>query len=307
MPTPIPGIHHITAVASDPVRTHEFYTETLGLRLVKRSINQDDASVYHLFYADRVGSPGTSMTLFPYPNAHLGDPGVGHATTTQFLIPDDAVDFWHERLGQAGALDDSPIERFGDTILACSDPDGLPLELVARENAPDGKPPAGPVPDQHAIRGFFGTTLSLASAESTEPLLDAIGYERTATDGNRTRYQSDGQLGFVVDIVETPGGARGKPGAGTIHHVAFRVKETEQSDWRDLLVDHGLRPTESIDRKWFNSVYARTDAGILLEFASEQPGYTVDEPLAELGDTLVVPERLEARRDEIESTLPALD
>jgi len=307
MPSSTPGIHHVTAVGSDPKPSHEFYTETLGLRLVKRSVNQDDASVYHLFYADNEGSPGTSMTVFPYETARSGESGVGQATTTQFLIPGEAVEYWRERLETAGALAGEPMERFGDTVLGCRDPDGLSLELVAREDAPAGNPPEGPVPVEHAIRGFFGTTLSLASAESTGPLLEAMGYDPVATDGNRTRYRSGGELGYVVDIVENPEGTQGRPGAGTIHHVAFRVEESEQSEWRDLLIDHGLRPTEIIDRKWFKSVYVRTKGGVLFEFASEGPGYTVDEPLEELGERLVLPEWLEDRRDEIERGLPELD
>jgi glyoxalase family protein len=306
MPSPTPGIHHVTAVGSDPKPSHEFYTETLGLRLVKRSVNQDDVSVYHLFYADNEGSPGTSMTVFPYPNARQGQIGLGQAATTQFLIPGDAVEYWRERLETAGVLAENPLERFGDTVLRCRDPDGLALELVARDDAPAGNPPDGPVPAENAIRGFFGTTLSLASAESTAPLLEAMGYDQVATDGNRTRYQSDGDLGYVVDIVENPEDTRGQPGAGTIHHVAFRVDESEQSEWRDLLTDQGLRPTEIIDRKWFKSVYARTNGGVLFEFASEGPGYTVDEPLEDLGERLVLPDRLEDRRDEIERGLPEL-
>jgi glyoxalase family protein len=307
MPSPTPGIHHVTAVGSDPNPSHQFYTETLGLRLVKRSVNQDDVSVYHLFYADNEGSTGTSMTVFPYPSARSGETGVGQVATTQFLIPGDAVEYWRERLETAGALYEDPLERFGDTVLRCRDPDGLALELVARDDAPAGNPPEGPVPAENAIRGFFGTTLSLASAESTGPLLEAMGYDPVAADSNRTRYRSDGDLGYVVDIVETPEGGRGQPGAGTIHHVAFRVEESEQAAWRDLLIDHGLRPTQIIDRKWFKSVYVRTEGGVLFEFASEGPGYTVDEPLDELGERLVLPDRLENRRGEIERDLPELD
>ncbi|MFW6318187.1 MAG: ring-cleaving dioxygenase [Halorubrum sp.] len=306
MPTDIPGIHHVTAVGSDPERNYRFYTDTLGLRLVKRSINQDDVSVYHLFYADRSGTPGTSMTFFPYPTAQPGRVGTGQASGVQFLIPDAAVEYWRERLADAGVDVREPIERFGDTVIPFADPDDTPLELVARADAPDGDPPAGPVPSEHAIRGFFGVTLSLASAESTVPLLQVMGYEETNRSPERTRYRAGGDLGAVVDVREDPQAPRGRSGAGTVHHVAFEVADDEQSAWRDVLIEQGLRPTEIIDRKWFNSIYARTKGGVLFEFATKSPGYTVDEDIDDLGGRLVLPEWLEDRREEIEAGLPDL-
>lgn len=306
MPTDIPGIHHVTAIGSDPGRNYDFYTETLGLRLVKQSVNQDDVSVYHLFYGDHGGSPGTSMTFFPYPGARSGRAGTGQATTTQFLIPDESVEYWVDRLEEEGVDADDPRERFGDTVVPFRDPDGLQLELVARDDAPDGDPPDGPVPHENAIRGFFGVTLCLESAQSTAPLLERMGFEVTDSTQSRTRYESDGELGYVVDILEDPQAPRGQPGAGTVHHVAFQVTRDDQSEWREILMDEGLRPTESIDRKWFESVYARTAGGVLFEFATKEPGYTVDEDIAELGERLVLPEWLEDRREEIEDELPDL-
>ena len=306
MPTDIPGIHHVTAIGSDPGRNLAFYTETLGLRLVKRSVNQDDVSVYHLFYGDRGGSPGTSMTFFPYTNARQGRVGTGQVSTVSFLIPDEAVDYWVDRLADEGVDADDPRERFGDTVIPFRDPDGLPLELVARADAPDGDPPEGPVPEERAIRGFFGVTLSLASAGPTADLLEAMGYRETASEHGRQRYEADGELGYAVDVLEDPQAPRGRPGAGTVHHVAFQVTDDEQSAWRDVLMEHGLRPTEIIDRKWFKSVYARTEGGVLFEYATKSPGYTVDEDLDELGERLVLPEWLEDRRDEIEAGLPDL-
>ena len=306
MPEDIPGIHHVTAIGSDPGRNYEFYTETLGLRLVKRSVNQDDVSVYHLFYGDRSGSPGTSMTFFPYPDARPGRVGAGQVSTVAFLIPEGAVDFWRNRLAEADADVEEPRDRFGDTVLPFRDPDGLPLELVARADAPAGDPPEGPVPDEHAIRGFFGVTLSLTSADPTTDLLRTMGYRETEGGPDRQRFEADGDLGYVVDICEDPQARRGQPGAGTVHHVAFRVTEAEQAEWRDVLTEQGLRPTEVIDRKWFKSVYAREHGGVLFEFATESPGYTVDEDVDELGERLVLPEWLEDRRDEIEAGLPEL-
>ncbi|MFW5919170.1 MAG: ring-cleaving dioxygenase [Halanaeroarchaeum sp.] len=306
MPTNSPGIHHVTAVGSDPSENLAFYTDTLGLRLVKRSVNQDDTSVYHLFYGDYAGSPGTTMTVFPYPDARPGQVGTGQASTVQFLIPDGSIEYWLDRLTGADADPDEPIERFGDTVIRFRDPDGLPLELVARADAPQGSPPEGLVPKSHAIRGFFGVTLSLTSADSTAPLLREMGFRETVSEGDRTRYEADGALGYAVDVREDPQAPRGQPGAGTVHHVAFRVTADEQAEWRELLLDRGLRPTEIIDRKWFESVYVRTRGGVLFEFATESPGYTVDEDLDALGERLVLPEWLEDRRAEIEASLPEL-
>lgn len=303
-----PGIHHVTAIATDPSANHAFYTETLGLRLVKRSVNQDDVGVYHLFYADDAGNPGTSMTFFPYVDARPGRVGTGQVSTVSFAIPASSVDYWVDRLADRG-LDVETTERFGDPVVAFADPDGLPLELVGRADAPAGDPPAGPVPDDHAIRGFFAVELALADADATVGLLESMGYEETAADesDHRRRFESDGDVGFVVDVRTDPATPTGTSGAGTVHHVAYRVTDDEQESWRDLLRDHGLRPTQVIDRKWFRSVYARTPGGVLFEYATAQPGYDVDEPRSSLGESLVLPERLADRRAEIEAGLPALE
>jgi glyoxalase family protein len=301
------GIHHVTAIGSDPARNATFYTETLGLRLVKRSVNQDDVSVYHLFYGDRSGSPGTSMTFFPYPDAARGRPGAGQATAVAFLIPAASVDYWVARLDEAGVDADAPDERFGDTVIRFRDPDGLPLELVARRDAPAGDPPDGPVPAEHAVRGFFGVTLTLDDAAHTTALLEKLGFAETGVEDGRRRYEGDADLGYVVDVRDDPSAPSGRPGAGTVHHVAFRMASDAPATVRETLQDHGLRPTEVIDRKWFRSVYARTSGGVLFEFATPEPGYTVDEDLDHLGERLVLPAWLEERRDEIEAGLPPLD
>jgi glyoxalase family protein len=306
MPADVPGIHHVTAIASDPGRNYAFYTDRLGLRLVKRSVNQDDVSVYHLFYGDQSGRPGTSMTFFPYTDAKPGRIGCGQATTVQFTIPVDSVDYWVDRFESNGIDAEEPRERFDDTVVPFRDPDGLPLELVARSNAPAGDPPNGPVPDEHAIRGLFGVTLSLATASQTASLLKTMGFQPTRSDHRRQRFQSGGELGYVVDVLEDPEAPEGEQGAGTVHHVAFQVSDEKQAQWHDALVDRGLRPTQIIDRKWFKSIYARTQGGVLFEFATKSPGYTVDEDVEELGERLVLPEWLEDRRDEIEADLPEL-
>jgi glyoxalase family protein len=177
---------------------------------------------------------------------------------------------------------------------------------VPRADAPAGDPPDGPVPERHAIRGFFGATLSLTSSAVLADLLEAMGYEKTGSEGHRRRYEAGGELGSVLDLVTDPQAPRGHLDAGTVRHVAFQVTLEEQSAWREVLSGHGLRPTEIIDRKRFRSVYARTEAGILFEFATKEPGYTVDEDIDELGERLVLPDWLEDQRAEIEADLPDL-
>lgn len=306
MPSPTPGIHHVTAIASDPVENLRFYTETLGLRLVKKSVNQDDTSVYHLFFADHTGSPGTSMTFFPYEGARPGEVGAGQVYTTQFSIPADSIDWWADRLTEH--LETSPERetRFDQPVLSFADPDGLPLELIGVDDAPEPNLPDGPVPESHAIRGFHGVALGVTRPGRFPDLLGRFGYDRVGEEDDRIRFASHGELGSVVDLVELEGGNRGRPGAGTVHHVAFYVETDEQEEWRELLIDEGLRPTEIIDRKWFYSVYTRTPAGILFEFATPEPGYDVDEDVESLGEQLVLPEWLEDQRDEIEAGLPDL-
>ena len=305
MPDPIPGVHHVTAIGSDPARNLAFYTDTLGLRLVKRSVNQDDASVYHLFYADHGGSPGTSMTFFPYPGARSGRVGTGQVSTTAFLIPAASVEHWTDRL-DASSVDAETFERFGDTVITFEDPDGLPLELIAREDAPAPDLPESPVPEEHAIRGLFGVTLAPDRAEPTADLLEEMGFAEVASERDRTRYRADGELGYAVGVLADPEMPRGRPGAGTVHHVAFQVTRETQEEWRQALIDRGLRPTGVIDRKWFESVYVRTSGGVLFEFATKEPGYTVDADLDELGERLVLPESMEDRRESIAAGLPEL-
>lgn len=300
------GIHHVTAIGTDPARNRRFYTETLGLRLVKRSVNQDDTSVWHLFYGDYEGSPGTSMTFFPYTNARRGQVGAGQVSTTGFLVPKASIEYWQRRLEEHGVDVGSPTHRFDETVLEFEDPDGLQLELVGRDDVPAGKPPDGPVPKEHAIRGFSGVTLQLQSAEKTIDLLKTMGLSEGGTDGPRQRFKTEADIGSTVDVIDNVG-QRGIQGAGTVHHVAFRITRENREEWRELLMDQGLRPTEVIDRKWFESIYTREFGGILFEFATEAPGYTVDEPLEELGESLVLPEWFADQREQIEANLPSLN
>jgi glyoxalase family protein len=309
-PTPTPGIHHVTCVAGDPQRNLDFWTETLGLRLVKRSINQDDPGTYHFFYGDAEGTPGTSMTFFPWTDLPEGEVGAGQVSRTAFRVPEGSFDYWEERFNERGVDYDVREERFGETVLPFRDPDGLPVELVAVE-IPDDEPTTAwtaHVPESAAIRGFHSVTLWLDDAERTEGLLRTMGLTEAdaeadpARDGERTRFAASGPVGKYVDVVETD--RQGSSGRGTVHHVAFQTPtDADQSETRDAVASTGLRPTEQIDRHWFRSVYFREFAGVLFELATADPGYASDEPLDALGERLALPGRFEDRRDEIEAGL----
>ncbi|TKX74205.1 ring-cleaving dioxygenase [Halorubrum sp. GN11_10-6_MGM] len=310
-PTPTPGIHHVTCVTGDPQRNLDFWVDTLGLRLVKRSINQDDPGTYHFFYGDAEGTPGTSMTFFPWTDLPEGEVGSGQVSRTAFRVPEGSLDFWEDRFDERGVDYDEREERFGETVLPFRDPDGLPIELVAVE-IPDDDPTTAwtaHVPESAAIRGFHSVTLWIADPERTARLLRTMGLAETeseadaATGDERTRFAAGGPVGKYVDVVEAD--RQGRSGRGTVHHVAFQTPtDADQSAMRDAVASMGLRPTEQIDRHWFRSVYFREFAGVLFELATADPGYASDEPLDELGERLVLPGRFEERREAIKAGLP---
>lgn len=313
-PTPTPGIHHVTCVAGDPQRNVDFWVETLGLRLVKRSINQDDPSTYHFFFADAEGTPGTSMTFFPWADLPQGSVGAGQVSQTAFRVPEGSLDYWEERFEEYGVDYDDRVERFGETVLPFRDPDGLPVELVEVEVPADD--PTVPwtefVPEEAAIRGFHSVTLALSDPGPTEELLGTMGLEEVGTeqderaDGERTRFAASGPVGKYVDVLPTT--RNGQQGHGTVHHVAFQTPSDEdQEAMRAAVQSAGLRPTQQIDRHWFRSVYFREFGGVLFELATSGPGYTSDEPQAELGERLVLPGRFEDRRERIEAGLPDIE
>ena len=325
--TPTPGIHHVTCIAGDPQQNMDFWVETLGLRLVKRSINQDDPSTYHFFFADAEGTPGTSMTFFPWENLSQGKVGTGQVSRTAFRVPEGSLDYWEDRFEEYGVDFQDRVERFGEMVLPFTDPDGLPVELVASEIPEDD--PTVPwtefVPEEAAIRGFHSVTLWLADPYQTEELLRTMGLERvaTATDGSsgdsretvgteqspddtpgaeRTRFAATGQVGKYVDVLPTIDG--GRQGHGTVHHVAFQTPtDADQEAMRKAVRRHGVRPTNQINRHWFRSVYFREPNGVLFELATSEPGYTSDEELSELGERLVLPGEFEHKRDRIEAGL----
>ena len=310
--TPTAGIHHVTAIAGDPQQNLDFWAETLGLRFVKRSINQDDPSTYHFFFADGEGTPGTSMTFFPWENMRHGKVGTGQVSRTAFRVPEGSLDFWEDRFEEYGVDYDERVERFGETVLPFRDPDGLPIELAAVD-IPDDDPTipwTEFVDAEHAIRGFHSVTLWLGDPYQTEELLRTMGLEEVGTEQSpddtpgdeRTRFAASGPVGKYVDVLPTIEGGRG--GHGTVHHVAFQTPTDEdQEAMRNAVRSHGLNPTTQINRHWFRSVYFREPNGVLFELATNGPGYTSDEPLDELGEKLILPGKFEGNREQIEAGL----
>lgn len=311
MKTNINGLHHITAISSDVRRNRQFYTEVLGLRLVKKSVNQDDTGTYHLYYGDYAGSPGTILTFFPWAGVPRGRPGTGQAYATAFSVPAGSLPFWTERFAEL-KVSTLPVERrFADEVLPFFDGDGLRLELVATSEA-DARPPAPAkqIPAGFAIRGFHGTTLGLSDAKVTALVLTAtMGYRLTAESGHRARYTTgSGGPGTYVDLLTDPALPRGLNGAGTIHHVAFRVPDdATQTTARATLLAAGLPVSPVIDRAYFKSIYYREPNGVLFEIATDQPGFAIDEPVETLGTRLSLPPHLEPQRADIEAALPKTD
>jgi glyoxalase family protein len=307
---PIKGIHHISAIAGDPQHNAGFYTGVLGLRMIKRTVNFDDPSTYHLYYGNESGDPGTVMTFFPWPGARKGRTGTGQATVTSFAIPQESLSFWTDRFIEHSVTFQGPMRRFDETFISFNDPDGLQLELVADGKEDTRKPrKLSTIPESFAIRGFFGTTLALKNIQDTSMILtDILGYRETGQSGNRTRFaRPDFPNGSVVDLEFQPDLASGIVAVGTVHHIAFRVPDTAaQESTRNKIIASGLEVTPVRDRHYFRSIYFREPGGVLFEIATDSPGFTVDESLEDLGKSLKLPEWLEGRRTEIEHTLPTL-
>jgi catechol 2,3-dioxygenase-like lactoylglutathione lyase family enzyme len=313
--TPVlPGIHHITAICSDPQRNVDFYAGLLGLRLVKQTVNFDDPGTYHLYYGDGTGSPGTIMTFFawilpPMVSAKARQ-GTGQLTATPFSIPESSLDYWIGRFADADAAFEGPHRRFDEQVISLRDPDGLSLEVVTRgEGQATQSWAGGPVPAEHAIRGFGGATLSLAGYERTAALLtETMGLREVGAEGSRFRFAvGTGADAAMIDLLCRPEGEPGRMGIGAVHHLAWRARsDDEQLAWRGVVMNAGLDITPVLDRKYFRSVYYREPGGVLFEIATDHPGFTIDESPAELGTHLMLPEWLESRRARIEAKLPGL-
>jgi glyoxalase family protein len=304
------GIHHVTAVASDPQQNVDFYVRVLGLRMIKQTVNFDAPDTYHLYYGDEQGSPGTAMTFFPWPGAPRGRHGTGQATTTSFAVPEGSLGWWASHLQRLGVDASKATTRFEEDCLSLADPDGLLVELVAAADTPDTRPwEQGPVPAEHAIRGFHSVTFSEATADATNDLLaDTLGFRLIGEEQGRYRYDTGaGGPGACVDVVARPNAPQGLVAAGTVHHVAWRAPDRDtEENWRGQIVDAGMNVTPIIDRQYFESIYFREPGGVLLEIATDGPGFTKDEPLLELGRRLQLPPWMEPQREAIQAALPEL-
>ncbi|MEM9726103.1 MAG: ring-cleaving dioxygenase [Pseudomonadota bacterium] len=321
-------LHHITGVAASPQANHDFYTQVLGLRLVKQTVNFDDPSSYHLYYGDRRGAPGTALTFFPWPDLPRGAPGLGQAVLTQFSAPADSLSFWERRLSAKGVrvLARETVFAGGplaEERLVAQDPDGAAFALVAVPADADARAggadlwTTSEIGPEVAIRGFHGVTLAVAEAGPMDPILtQGFGYRAVAEEaasggvdergGRLIRYQGEGP-GSVLDIHEAPGLSQGRPGAGVTHHVAFSTPDrATQQEVRRRLTALGHPTTRALDRGYFTAIYFRTPGGVLFEVATEEPGFDVDEPVERLGERLMLPEHLEPRRAEIAAALPPL-
>ncbi len=314
--TPIVGLHHVTAIASDPQGNLDFYTEVLGLRLVKKTVNFDDPGTYHFYFGDDAGSPGTILTFFPWPGATRGVRGAGEVTHTAFSVPLASIPYWEQRLTEAGVLVEHTGVRFassngGEDVLTLADPDGMKLELVGHASLTGTAAPAShapctsDVPVEHSIRGFFGVTMLHRDAAQTAATLEMMGFRKVAEEGNRLRFvPADGEaLGRNIDIVVDPNVGYGRSGAGSVHHIAFRTPNDDtQLEWRAEIEKH-LSVTTVQDRDYFHSIYFREPGGVLFEMATDTPGFAIDEPIETLGEALRIPAWLEPQRSRIEQRL----
>lgn len=302
------AIHHVTAVTAQIGENLRFYTQTLGLRLVKRSVNQDDVSAYHLFYADAVGSPGTDMTFFDWPNIGPNNPGLATISQTTFRVPATSLDFWEQRLTEAGAAPVRDEDELDRPCIYFSDPEGQRLELVDDSGLPGTSVPWGAtVPEANAIRGIMGVDLASARPDATARVLtEILGYEAFEEIPGLFQAMSEDAYGRIR-LIARPGDRMGRVGAGGVHHVAFKVNDDAELEATMAKVEKlGLQTSGYIDRFYFHSVYFREPGGILFELATEGPGFASDEDQATLGQKLALPPFLEGRRKEIEANLKPL-
>jgi len=302
------GLHHVTAIAGSAKRNFDFYTKVLGLRLVKKTVNFDDPGTYHFYFGDEIGTPGSILTFFPWEGICAGKQGTGQTTEVTHSVPEGSLIFWRERLAKQGVAISGEGKRFHEDYISFEDPDGLPLTLLVA-STPDERIgwETNEVTKTVAIKGFHSVTLTLNQKDATAKVLQLLGYTQTGSEGSRYRYATDAiPTASIIDIVETNGPA-GINAAGTIHHIAFRVKDEEvQMAFRKKIVDAGYQITPKIDRNYFYSLYFREPGGILFEIATDNPGFAIDESISELGTNLKLPAQYERHREQIAMSLPAL-
>jgi len=302
------GIHHITVLGGDGQRTTDFYVKTLGLRMILKTVNQDDPSTYHLFYVNGTKQAGSSMTFFPWPMAVQGKPGSGLATVVSFAVPAGSESYWAERFGAEDVDFDGPFERFGKKVIRFMDPDRLELELVFEPGLEKVAAwEKSTVPQEYGIRGFWGTTLSITETSDTGSLLEEVfGFEKRGEEGDLTLYQTDAEVGSAVILKKTEP-KRSVNGRGIVHHIALRAADDdEQERMRQEVIKRGMNPTQQIDRHVFKSVYFQSPGGVLFEIATDEPGYGAVQAEEDLGRKLYLPEPLEIRREMIEKRLPEI-
>ncbi|MEK4075690.1 ring-cleaving dioxygenase [Paenibacillus sp. FSL M7-0656] len=301
------GIHHITAFAGDPQANVDFYAGVLGLRLVKKTINFDAPDVYHLYFGDEHGSPGTIITFFPSAGSPRGKIGGGQVGITSYVIPPGSIGFWQNRLEQYN-IEVTKTSRFNEDLLQFEDGEGLRLELVEREEGAISTWAHEGIPTDKAIKGFGGAVLFSVNPQRTMDALEKIlGFVRVSENEEYARFRSSGDIGNVVDVPVTRM-ALGMGGAGTVHHIAWRAKDDEEhAQWSEAVRDYGYQPTPVRDRQYFNAIYFREAGGILFEIATDPPGFAKDEPADSLGQKLMLPEWFEKYRPQIEDNLQPIE
>ncbi|MEL6765724.1 MAG: VOC family protein [Pseudomonadota bacterium] len=317
MMSDIVGLHHVTAISGDAQANHDFYVKVLGQRMVKKTVNFDAPDVYHLYYADGTGTPGTVMTFFPFPGARQGRVGRGQVVFTHYAVPQGSLDYWAERIAAHGGKAVAKHDAFGAARLIATDPEGLGLIFV--EVAGDARAPwtGADIPAEHAVRGFEGVTLGVSGEEATAAILTGIfGYERVGEEVSDSaegatrrivRFAQPGVAAGVVDLLIDPALPDGIEAAGTVHHVAFRVEDRAAQDRiRKAVAAQGHHVTPQIDRDYFYAIYFRTPEGILFEVATDEPGFDRDEPVETLGEALKLPSQHEHLRPSLEERLPKL-
>ncbi|MEQ9260301.1 MAG: VOC family protein [Roseovarius sp.] len=304
----IKGLHHITSMAADAMENNAFFTRTLGLRRVKKTVNFDAPEVYHLYYGDEQGTPGSVMTYFPFGRMPKGARGAGEVGVTEFAVPQGALGFWQERLSAQGVSGLKAESFLGERRLAFEGPDGDSFALV--ESAPEGRTPwaGNGIGEDVGILGFHGARFRLRDAAATGELLTFMGYEKDETDGATTRYRIEGgNAARTIDLEQVPQASPARQGSGSVHHIAFAVEDrAAQAEVRKALLDTGYQVTPVIDRDYFWAIYFRTPGGVLFEIATNEPGFDRDEDTAHLGEALKLPERYRPYREQIEARLPEL-
>lgn len=312
MENKILGIHHITAIAGDAKRNFNFYSKVLGLRFIKKTVNFDDPGTYHFYFGDEVGSAGTILTFFPWGEGiQQGRKGTGMATEIGYSVPKGSLDFWVNRLDQHNVIYNKPSEKFGERYVSFLDPDGLKLELIESKTEDNRKAwETDEIKAENALKGFHNITLTLTDIKATAAILTNIfEYKLIDQNVNRYRYATKAvENASIVDLVELPEEKRGHVANGSVHHVAFRVKNDEiLMHFREKIEALGLGITQQIDRQYFHSLYFREPGGVLFEIATDNPGFTVDETLENLGKDLKLPPQYESRREEIEKHLTKIN